>query len=467
MVNEYEAEPVLTLRQVSLTKGDFSMRDVSFDVPRGCITGLVGKNGSGKTTLIKTILNIYEKDKGQIVLAGLDNCGEESAVKNRIGVVIPECTFFEDKSLIANGELLGTFYENFSMERYIRYLSRFGLKKEGDGGSYVLKALSAGQRVRFQLAFALAHEPELLLLDEPTANLDAAFRITFLEALQEAVEEKELGVLVSTHLTGDLDRIGDYIVLMDKGRILACESKEELFDAYPGLDVGKILLEETGKEARIRRKEGKAGKVSRQEQNAQIGNPKAGRMKEANGGWEEQTHKNETDLSRNPFVFVEKKIWKENWNKRAYYYGMLFVYLCTAVVMWLFAVPAGIKPFFNICCVISVIAAFWLPQIYSSGHCMIGKDCLYRFAGFLPVTRTQFLALYRTRRSNQVKWTAVVQLAGFFFFLVEMLVKKAAISAHVMVFAVVAAFLPVAAAVLSGCGLIKKMLLLWENGDVM
>ena len=82
MVNEYEAEPVLTLRQVSLTKGDFSMRDVSFDVPRGCITGLVGKNGSGKTTLIKTILNIYEKDKGQIVLSGLDNCGEEGAVKN-------------------------------------------------------------------------------------------------------------------------------------------------------------------------------------------------------------------------------------------------------------------------------------------------------------------------------------------------------------------------------------------------
>lgn len=461
--NADKSEHVLTLRQVSVTKGDFSLEDISFDVPRGCITGLVGKNGSGKTTLIKTILNIYEKDEGQVVAAGFDN-REECAAKNRIGVVMPECTFFEEKSLVANGELLGTLYENFSMERYIRYLVRFGLKKEKEGSSYVLKALSAGQRVRFQLAFALAHEPELLLLDEPAANLDSAFRRKLLEALQEAVEEREIGVLMSTHLTADLDRIGDYIVLMDKGHILACESKEALSDAYPGLDVARILLTVVNEEAQS----GREAEKQRQEKGAaKKRNREACRMAERNGGWEEEQGKNKTDLSGNPLFFVEKKIWEENWNKRGYYYGMLFIYLCAAVLMWLFAAPAKAESFFNICCLISVIAALQLPQIYASGHCMIGNDCLYRFAGFFPVTRVQFLTLYRTRRRKQVKWTAAVQLAGFFFFLVEMLVKKSAIPAYMLVSAMAAVFLPVAAMALSGSAFIKKMLSLWENGDVM
>ena len=196
---------VFVIDHLCLSKGDFVLKDISFEVPRGYITGLVGKNGSGKTTLMKAVCNVYTKQSGKISVAGLDHEKDEAAVKQQIGLVMPEFTFFEDKSLIANGELLGPLYENFSMERFIDYLIKFELKKEKNCSSHLEKSLSTGQRVRFQLAFALAHDPELLLLDEPTANLDPAFRVKLLEDLQEVIEDGKTGVLMSTHLTADLD----------------------------------------------------------------------------------------------------------------------------------------------------------------------------------------------------------------------------------------------------------------------
>jgi ABC-2 type transport system ATP-binding protein len=101
--------------------------------------------------------------------------------------------------------------------------------------------LSTGQYIRFQLAFALAHRPKLLLLDEPTGNLDPVFRMKFLEKLQAAIETEELGVLFATHVTTDLDKIGDYITVMDQGKILLSESKEELFDRYQTNRISEVI----------------------------------------------------------------------------------------------------------------------------------------------------------------------------------------------------------------------------------
>ena len=452
---------VFVIDHLCLSKGDFVLKDISFEVPRGYITGLVGKNGSGKTTLMKAVCNVYTKQSGKISVAGLDHEKDEAAVKQQIGLVMPEFTFFEDKSLIANGELLGPLYENFSMERFIDYLIKFELKKEKNCSSHLVKSLSTGQRVRFQLAFALAHDPELLLLDEPTANLDPAFRVKLLEDLQEVIEDGKTGVLMSTHLTADLDKIGDYIVLMDKGRILACQTKEEMADSYPGQDVAGILLlavkESEGKKAEKpevvgKEEKGKSQKVQKGRKRVEIKErAKAKRV--------------EDTLADNPLYSLEEKIWKENWDARNQYYLPLICYLVVTCILWLISAPLQKNYMFYTGYFISLNMAFCTQRGYSSCHCVIGDNCLYRFAGYLPVTREHFLALYRRHRKKGALCFAGMQTILFLLMLLEMVSFSVQISPVRVILAAAAILIYPVVATLAEIDFMKKMLKLWESGD--
>lgn len=205
----------------------FELKNISFELKQGYILGIVGRNGAGKTTLLKSLLHPQFSDGGEVSVCGIDAAAHPLAAKKQLGILMEEAPFLSQKTLAENARLLGAFYDTFSMEGFFAYLERFEL---GRGKLY--SDLSKGMRMKFQLAFALAHQPKLLLMDEATGGLDVVFRREFLYLLQEAVEQELLSVVLATHVTEDLDKIADYVVCLEDGSLKFCRSKEELYEEY-------------------------------------------------------------------------------------------------------------------------------------------------------------------------------------------------------------------------------------------
>lgn len=228
---------VLTIQGLNKRLGSFQIKNLKFSLEAGYIMGFIGRNGAGKTSVMKLIQNVTLKDSGTITVCGYDNVKQEILAKNEIGFVMEHAPFIKNYSLIENGELFGKYYTRFNMEHFMELLQRFQLdaKKE-------LFSLSKGMETKFQLAFALAHDPKLLILDEPTDGLDPIFRKDFLKLLQELIQEEKMAMLLSTHITSDLDKVADYITMIDNGEIVFSENKEEIIDRYWIVKGNKELL---------------------------------------------------------------------------------------------------------------------------------------------------------------------------------------------------------------------------------
>jgi ABC-2 type transport system ATP-binding protein len=205
----------------------FTLGDVDLDVPRGYVTGLIGPNGAGKTTLIKLIMNLVSRDAGTIEVFGLDNRTAEVAVKSRVGFIYSEPPFFHDVTLGDSARAIGPFYPRWNEARFRQIADRFGvpLRKR-------FKAVSHGTKMKFALAIALSHEADLLLMDEPTAGLDLAFRRELLDELMTVIQDEGRSVLFSTHVTADLDRVADHVVLLGEGRVIFSLPKDDLRDRW-------------------------------------------------------------------------------------------------------------------------------------------------------------------------------------------------------------------------------------------
>ncbi len=233
----------LKVERLSKKYRRFQLKDVSFEIPPGSILGLLGRNGAGKTTAIKILTGHTKKSSGSIWVNGIDMTKSLVAAQSQIGFVLEEPMFLETKSLWENGRIFGRFYPGFTEETWKEWLSICNLKK-----SDWLGMLSKGQRVKFQFAFAMAHHPRVLLLDEPTGNLDPVFRREFLDILQEAVEKEQISVLFSSHLPSDLEKVADQIALLEQGELLYADSMEALFSRYclvkGGPEEGKRLKRE-------------------------------------------------------------------------------------------------------------------------------------------------------------------------------------------------------------------------------
>jgi ABC-2 type transport system ATP-binding protein len=220
-------EPVLEVSGVSKSYEGFSLREVSFSLPRGYIMGLIGPNGAGKTTLLKMILDLVRPDAGEIRVFGMDTTLHGEAVRARIGFVHEEPTFYGSLPAEWVSEIVGPFYPTWDHGRFQSLAKEFGVplgKK--------LKALSQGMRTRFALCLALAHEAELLLLDEPSSGLDPAFRRDLLDRLSGVIEGGEASVLFSTHITTDLDRVADYITFLRDGDLQFTLTRDEVLERY-------------------------------------------------------------------------------------------------------------------------------------------------------------------------------------------------------------------------------------------
>lgn len=231
-------KPLLKISHLDKQIGTLHLQDISFTLEPGYIFGLIGRNGSGKTSLIRTILNLYHKDSGAIDVNGYPMDSMEHEAKDQIGFVLDEFIFEEKLNVSANGRYFGSTYSKYDHSLFLQFCERFNLDPKQKTGR-----LSKGQKTRFQLAFALSHQAKLFIMDEPAAGLDPLFRRELTGYMQELVEDGTRSVLFSTHLTADLDHIGDYIALLDEGRFCFCMDKESLRERF-------VLLEGTEQQIR-------------------------------------------------------------------------------------------------------------------------------------------------------------------------------------------------------------------------
>ena len=237
-------EKIIEVKGLCKKYKDFALRDIGFSLDKGYIMGLIGPNGAGKTTLINCILGKLAYENGSITIEGKEEQFHRNMAKEDLGFIVEPGPFFQNDSLYRNGKLLGAFYENWDEEYFLRLLVDFELNSSK---KYV--DLSKGMKTKFQLAFALAHHPKLLVLDEPTGGLDPVFRREFLSIIQDEVKETLMSVIISTHLTTDLDKVADYVMMISNGRQLFYMDKETMLDEYCLISGNIEMLETFDKKA--------------------------------------------------------------------------------------------------------------------------------------------------------------------------------------------------------------------------
>ncbi len=220
-------EDLLEVKHLTKKLNNFKIDDISFSLCKGKILGFVGENGAGKTTTIKMLLNAVDKTSGEIKFWGMDYQKDEVAIKSRIGYVPAEDYFVARSNLKQHADAIKVFYEDWDDKLFnaLCKVWRLPLKRR-------IYNYSTGMKTKAMLALALAHRPELLILDEPTAGLDPLARIEVLDILQRFVKKDNRAVFFSTHIISDLERIADDIVIMNQGKIINSFCVSQLNEKY-------------------------------------------------------------------------------------------------------------------------------------------------------------------------------------------------------------------------------------------
>ena len=206
----------------------FTLDHVSFNLPSGCIMGLVGENGAGKSTLIRLIMNATRRDGGDVtVLNVLNDTDAFRQVKEDIGVVLDEAFFPEIMTSRDIGRVMAATYRRWDAAAYARRLKDFGLKE-----NQPFKEFSRGMKMKLAIATALSHAPRLLILDEATSGLDPVVRDEMLDVFRDFAQEEGHAVLMSSHIVSDLEKVCDYIACLHKGKLLLCQEKDRLMEDF-------------------------------------------------------------------------------------------------------------------------------------------------------------------------------------------------------------------------------------------
>lgn len=220
-------ENILEISGLCKSYEGFALKDVSFSLPKGYIMGFVGENGSGKTTTIRSILNMANPDSGKISIFGLDSKENAIEIKERMGVVFDSLYLPKHLNVRQIEKQLKLFYKDWSSEEYFRRIKQFELPENKPAETF-----SKGMKMKLMIAAALSHNAELMILDEPTSGLDPVARDELLDILAEYIEDENRGVLFSTHITTDVERIADYITILHGGKVWFSGTKDELSDKY-------------------------------------------------------------------------------------------------------------------------------------------------------------------------------------------------------------------------------------------
>lgn len=226
----------ISFKNVTKKRGDFHIQQFDLQIKRGYITGLVGPNGSGKTSLISLIMGLMQVDHGSITV--LDGTMEQLSIKQRIGFVYDELHMYDDFTVKKMHQVIAPLYDNWNEALFQQYLDLFQLPYRKK-----LKHFSKGMQMKCSLLFALSHEPELLIMDEPTAGLDPVFRREMLGFIQDLMVREEQTVLFATHITSDLDKIADYIIFLDGAQVKMHHSMETLQENFHLIRGKKDILD--------------------------------------------------------------------------------------------------------------------------------------------------------------------------------------------------------------------------------
>lgn len=243
----------IEIRNLQKNYKNFSLTIDNLHIPEGYITGFIGPNGSGKTTTIKSLLGMVKPDSGEIKILN-SNINKDTKTKENIAYVGDESGFLEESKLSNLHKIISKFYSNWDEELYKKYINKFQINE-----SKTYKDLSKGQKKQFELIMALSHHPKLLIMDEPTSSLDPIIRNEFLELMQDHIEIDNMTVFYSTHITTDLDKAADYIVMIYNGKILLKGEKDEILDNHVIVKIKKELVDNSIKKEFISLKESAFG----------------------------------------------------------------------------------------------------------------------------------------------------------------------------------------------------------------
>ena len=236
---------VIAIRGLCKHYRDFSLDHLDLDLPAGCVLGLVGENGAGKSTTIRLIMDALERDGGTVSVLGVDNKSPAFMdVKQDVGVVLDETCVPEVINARQLGKIMAGTYKNWDQAAYEGWIERFRLPADKK-----VKDYSRGMTMKLGIAAALSHHPRLLLLDEATGGLDPMVREELLEVFADFAAQDGHGVLLSSHIVSDLERICDYIAFLHKGKLVLCEEKDVLLDKYAVLKCTREQLANIPQEA--------------------------------------------------------------------------------------------------------------------------------------------------------------------------------------------------------------------------
>lgn len=240
-MNNYEN--AIVIKGVTKRYDGFMLDNISFEVPKGCIMGFIGQNGAGKTTTIRSLLHITDIDSGEISIFGMDHIKDEAEVKKRIAVVFDELPFHDVFTAKDMAKIFEGMYPEWDNSVYINYIERFGLPMKKKIGKF-----SKGMKMKLQIACALSHNAELLVMDEATTGLDPVVRDEMLHIFMEYLQNGERSILMSSHITSDLEKIADMVTFIDRGKILLTGFKDEMLENHGILKCDKEYLKNIASE---------------------------------------------------------------------------------------------------------------------------------------------------------------------------------------------------------------------------
>ena len=215
---------IIKVNNLTKTYDNFKLDNITLEIKKGSIIGLIGENGAGKTTLIKLLLGLIKKDKGDILIF---NKTLNSKVKEDIGVVLDDSFFPEVIKVKDVNSIMKNIYKAWDEKLFLKYLKDFSLNE-----NMLIKNLSKGMKKKLEIITALAHHPKLLILDEPTSGLDPIVRKEILDIFLDFIENGENSILFSSHITSDIEAVADYIIFIDNGKLVFDKEKDDILDNY-------------------------------------------------------------------------------------------------------------------------------------------------------------------------------------------------------------------------------------------
>lgn len=231
----------LELSNVSKQYKDFTLDNISFKVPQGSIVGLIGENGAGKSTTINAVLGLISKDSGTITMLGKTDI--DAVCKENIGVVFDGNNYPDMLTPKQLGKVFENIYSSWNKEKYEQLLKKFNLPLNKK-----IKKFSKGMKMKYAISVAFSHNSKLLILDEATSGLDPIMRDEILDMFLDFIQDEENSILVSSHITSDLEKVADYIVFIHNGKIVFSKPKDELLENYGIIKCGASVFDEIDKD---------------------------------------------------------------------------------------------------------------------------------------------------------------------------------------------------------------------------